>query len=38
LWLGTSASAGSSRSVRRNSDDILVITAVLLVLETCSKG
>jgi hypothetical protein len=26
LWLGTSASAGSSRSVRRNSSDMRVIT------------
>ncbi len=27
LWLATSASAGSSRRVRRNSSDIRVITA-----------
>src|SRR6185312_2662118 len=30
LWLGTSASAGSSRRVRRNSDDMREITAGLL--------
>ena len=30
-WLGTSASAGSSRSVRRNSDDIRNSTGTLPV-------
>ena len=31
MWLGTSASAGSSRKVRRNNSDMRVITADNLI-------